>query len=208
MSALKGSFILAGHSKGGNLAVKAAMSVPKKSEARLQAVYNFDGPGFFAPVYKTPEYQLVKDKIFSYFPRFCVVGMMFEHTNQYKIVESSGDGILQHDPFSWNVLGPQFEDAEKFDDISDFIYSSFNAWTEKLDPTERRRFIDTIFDVIYASGVRTNYEIDQNKIVCGGKMIARMAELADAERKSFMRAVKTFVKVAKNNIPMFSVIKI
>ena len=207
MSALKGSFILAGHSKGGNLAVKAAMSVPKKSNGRLKAVYNLDGPGFFAPVYKTTEYQHIKDRVFSYFPKFCVVGMMFEHTNQYKIVNSSADGILQHDPFSWNVLGPQFEDAEKFDDISDFIYSSFNSWATRLDPMERKRFIDTIFDVIYASGAKTNYEIDQNKIVCGGKMIAKLAELSESERKSFLRAIKTFVKVAKDNIPMFSVFK-
>ena len=207
MASLKGSFIITGHSKGGNLSVKGGMSVPKKSLSRLKAVYNFDGPGFFAPVYQTPEFLQIKDKVYSYFPEFCVVGMMFEHTKQYKIVQCSSEGILQHDPFTWNVAGPVFESAANFDEASEFFYSSFNSWAAKLSAQERKKFIDTLFDVIYASGATTNYEIDQNKIVCGGKMIARLAELDETERKAVVRAFKVFVKVAKDNIPMFSVFK-
>ena len=205
MGALKGHFIITGHSKGGNLSVFGGMSVPKKSLGRLDAVYNFDGPGFFAPVYEHPEFQQIKDRVFAFFPEFCVVGMMFEHVNQYKIVACSADGILQHDPFSWNVMGPEFEAAGAFDEASEIFYSSFNAWAKKMSPQDRKKFIDTFFDVIYASGAKTNYEIDQNKILCGGKMIARLAELSEEERKAVVRAFKVFVKVAKDNIPMFSV---
>ena len=207
MAALKGRFIITGHSKGGNLSVKGGMSVPKKSLGRLEAVYNFDGPGFFAPVYERPEFLEIKDRVFAYFPEFCVVGMMFEHTNQYKIVACSAEGILQHDPFTWNVAGPAFETAPAFDEASEFFYSSFNAWAARLLPQERKKFIDTLFDVFYASGAKTNYEIDQNKLVCGGKMLAKLAELNENERKSVTRAIKVFVKVAKDNIPMFSVFK-
>ena len=207
LTALKGTFMLAGHSKGGNLSVKAAMSFPKKALARLESVYNYDGPGFFAPVYASPEFLQIEGKVHSYFPEFCVVGMTFEHTKDYKIVNCSAEGILQHDPFSWNVKGPAFETLEAFDQASEFFHSSFNTWAVKLSAEERKKFIDTLFDVIYASGASTNYEIDQNKIICGGKMLAKLAELNEAERNSVIRAVKTFVKVAKDNIPMFSAFK-
>ena len=207
MAALKGSFIITGHSKGGNLSIKAGMCVPKKSLGRLEAVYNFDGPGFFSPVYKCSEFLQIKDRVFSYFPEFCVVGMMFEYTNQYKIVACSAEGILQHDPFAWNVAGPSFETAPSFDEASEFFHASFNSWAERLAPEERKNFIDTLFDVIYASGAKTNYEIDQNKFVCGTKMLARLAELGEKERKAVTRAIKVFVKVAKDNVPMFSVFK-
>ena len=207
MSSLKGSFIITGHSKGGNLSVKGGMSVSKKSLARLEAVYNFDGPGFFAPVYQSPDFLQIKDRVFAYFPQFCVVGMMFEHTNQYKIVACSAEGILQHDPFTWNVAGPAFETAPAFDEASEIFYSSFNAWAARLSPQERKKFIDTLFEVFYASGAKTNYEIDQNKLVCGGKMLAKLAELSETERKAVTRAIKVFAKVAKDNIPMFSVFK-
>ena len=207
MATLKGNFIITGHSKGGNLCVKGGMSVPAKSIGRLEAVYNFDGPGFFAPVYERPEFQRIKDKVFAFFPEFCVVGMMFEHTKNYRIVECSADGILQHDPFTWNVAGPVFETVSSFDEASEIFYSSFNAWAARLTAQERKKFIDTLFDVFYASGVKTNYEIDQNKIVCGTKMLAKLAELDEVERKAVMRAIKVFVKVAKDNIPMFSVFR-
>lgn len=207
MASLKGSFIITGHSKGGNLSVKGGMSVPSKSLKRLEAVYNFDGPGFFAPVYARPEYMRIRDRVFSYFPQYCVVGMMFEHTEKYKIVASSADRILQHDPFTWNVLGPEFETEDEFDEASEIFYTSFNAWAKKMTPEERKKFIDSFFSVIYASGAKTNYEIDQNKIVCGGKMLAKLAELSEAERKAFKRAIKVFIKVVKDEIPMFSVLK-
>lgn len=207
MDALKGSFILTGHSKGGNLAVRAGMSIPAKSIGRLEAVYNYDGPGFPAQVYKSPSFLQIKDRLFSFFPHFCVVGMLFEHTNKYKIVDCAAEGILQHDPFAWKVLGPEFQLMSGFDEISAFVASSFNTWTKSLPIEDRKKFIDTFFDVMLASGVKTNYEIDQNKIVCGGKMIAKLTELSESERKSFKHALKVFVKVAKNNIPMFNVFK-
>lgn len=207
MAALKGHFILTGHSKGGNLSVFGGMSLPKKSLARLNAVYNFDGPGFFAPVYERPEYKQIKDRIFAFFPEFCVVGMMFEHVNQYKIVKCSADGILQHDPFSWNLMGPEFEAAEAFDEASEIFYTSFNAWANTMTDEERKKFIDSFFSVIYASGAKTNYEIDQNKIICGGKMLAKLAELTEEERKAFKKAIKVFIKVVKDEIPMFTVFK-
>lgn len=207
MAALKGHFILTGHSKGGNLSVFGGMSLPKKSLARLDAVYNFDGPGFFAPVYERPEYKQIKDRIFAFFPEFCVVGMMFEHVNQYKIVKCSADGILQHDPFSWNLMGPEFEAAQGFDEASQIFYTSFNAWANTMTDEERKKFIDSFFSVIYASGAKTNYEIDQNKIICGGKMLARLTELSEDERKAFKKAIKVFIKVVKDEIPMFTVFK-
>ena len=207
MNELKGQFVITGHSKGGNLSVKGGMSVEKKNIRRLDAVYNFDGPGFFAPVYQTPEFLQIKDKVQAFFPQFCVVGMMFEHTSPFTIVSCSAEGILQHDPFTWKVMGPDFVPEQTFDDNSSIFYASFNDWAARLSAQERKKFIDTVFDVIYASGAKTNYEIEQNKLVCGGKMIERLSELEEGERKSFQRAIKVMLKVAKNHVPMFSVLK-
>lgn len=205
MSSLKGDFIVTGHSKGGNLSVKAGMSVEKKDQKRLECVYNFDGPGFFKPVYQSQGFLQIKDKLLAYFPEFCIVGMMFEHSPSYTIVACDAEGILQHDPFTWNVMGAGFVEAPKFDDASKIFYSSFNDWTERLSTENRKKFIDTFFSVINASGAKTNYQIEQNMIGCGTKMLARLAELEEEERKAFGRAIKMLVKAAKNNIPMFNV---
>ena len=205
MSCLKGKFIITGHSKGGNLSVKAGMSVQKKDQKRLEAVYNFDGPGFFKEVYQTPEFLQIKDKLKAYFPEFCIVGMMFEHSPSYSIVACDADGILQHDPFTWNVMAADFVQAPKLDEASKIFYSSFNDWTERLSAEDRKKFIDTFFSVINASGVSTNYQIEQNMLGCGTKMLARLAELEEDERKAFNHAIKMLASAAKNHIPMFNV---
>ena len=42
----EGPIILVGHSKGGNLAIYAAMNADPKVRKRIQHVYSLDGPGF------------------------------------------------------------------------------------------------------------------------------------------------------------------
>jgi hypothetical protein len=46
LNQLVGDIIIGGHSKGGNLAVYAAMNVPTEHAKRIVSVYNNDGPGF------------------------------------------------------------------------------------------------------------------------------------------------------------------
>ena len=41
-----GEITVGGHSKGGNLAVYAAVSAPERVKKRINTVYNLDGPGF------------------------------------------------------------------------------------------------------------------------------------------------------------------
>ena len=38
-------------------------------------------------------------------------------------------------------------------------------------------------------------------------MLAKLAELSEEERKAFKKAIKVFIKVVKDEIPMFSVFK-
>lgn len=52
-----GKIYIGGHSKGGNLAVYAAMTEGYKHRDRVVRIHNFDGPGFLEEYVKTTEYQ-------------------------------------------------------------------------------------------------------------------------------------------------------
>lgn len=205
MEELSGKIYVAGHSKGANLAVKAALCVDSKQLNRIAKVYNFDGPGFSAGTYKEPQFLQLEAKIESYFPEFCVVGMLFEHTEKFQIVSSTENGVMQHDPFSWEIKGGGFEQAQDFDKASKLLHQSFNEWTEKLSAEEKKEFIDTFFDIVYASGVKTNYEIDQNKLVCGTKMLTRLSELEENKRESVTKGIHKMIEAVKGNLPLFSI---
>lgn len=106
MSDMPGRFMLGGHSKGGNLAVFAAANLPKHMQRRLTAIYNNDGPGFQSKVINSTGYQNIVEKVNTYLPKSSVVGMILEHSGDYKVVGSFETGIMQHDAFSWGCADP------------------------------------------------------------------------------------------------------
>lgn len=67
-----------GHSKGGSLAVYAAMMCEEGRE-RIVRVYSNDGPGFCPQLLDTEKCSAVASKIVRIVPEFCVVGKLFEN---------------------------------------------------------------------------------------------------------------------------------
>ena len=104
----RGRLRVGGHSKGGNLAVYAAAHTPQPVQARLEAVYNNDGPGFCAGALDETGYAAVRERIRTFVPQTSIVGMLLDHEERYTVVRSRQVGLLQHDPFSWQVEWPDF----------------------------------------------------------------------------------------------------
>lgn len=105
---------IGGHSKGGNLSVYAAVKAPAAVQDRIVRVYNNDGPGFAKPLVGTPEHTRVADRILTVVPQSSVVGQLLEHEQNVEIVRSDAEGMLQHDGFSWQVVGDHFIHLDGF----------------------------------------------------------------------------------------------
>ena len=96
---------IGGHSKGGNVAVYAAVFAGNKIQDRIINVTNHDGPGCDETIIEKPEYKRILDKLYTYIPQSSVIGRLLEHEEKYKVVKSLEKGIMQHDIYSWQVLG-------------------------------------------------------------------------------------------------------
>ena len=105
---LWGPLRVGGHSKGGNLAVYASAFCGRRFQKRIVSVYNNDGPGFDESVIATEGFQIIGERLHAYVPQSSIIGMLLEHAEQYAIVHSGQKGIMQHDPYSWSVLGKEF----------------------------------------------------------------------------------------------------
>ena len=70
--------IFGGHSKGGNLAVFAAMNCDEEIKRRISKIYNMDGPGFCPDFLEQYDYNGIKDKILKIVPDESFVGMLLE----------------------------------------------------------------------------------------------------------------------------------
>lgn len=201
--AFKGSFVLTGHSKGGNLVINTAVKCSKTLQKRIKEIYNFDGPGFSRDFFEQESYKNVENKIFSFYPGFSVVGMIFHHPKNFEIVKSEGFAFWQHDAMSWQIMGADFINEASFTDESKLFYKAFNEWIDKLDNSQRHNFVDTLFGILEASGAKTNSDIEKEAVKSTAKMIAAYAELDKARRKEMLKILKLFKNVIADDIPIF-----
>ena len=140
--------MVAGHSKGGNMAVYAAARCQPELQERITAVHNHDGPGFQAAVIAEPGYRAILPKVRTFVPQSSVVGMLLAHEEPYTVVKSRQLSLLQHDPYSWEVLGGDFVRLEEVDENSRFLDGTIKTWLSQTSREERNDFVDAIYELL------------------------------------------------------------
>ena len=177
------TFMLGGHSKGGNLAVYAAASASEEIQNRIVSVWSNDGPGFQNEMLISDGYQRIAFAVHHIVPKSSVVGMLLAHDEHYKIVDSSQVGLLQHDGFSWVVSGNHFIELEELTIQSVKADRAISKWLQGLSLEERRQFVDCLFDVLYASGVTTLSEVRRDKLKALTASLPRVKEIPKDNRE-------------------------
>lgn len=197
---LKGKIRIGGHSKGGNLAMYASAVVDKKISERILCIYNNDGPGFYEARVKSPEFVRIAEKVESCYPQFSIVGMLFQHIGKQIFVESDEIGVMQHDPFSWHIMGKDFVVLENNDYGSKFFHNTFNEWISKLEPARREIFVDTVFKIIESTDAKTNTELELNFARNSVKVLKAINKLDPEMRKICKETVIEFFKAGHSQL--------
>ena len=143
--------IVGGHSKGGNLAAYAGMFVDEATRARIQTVYNFDGPAFNEATISSEEFGKVDMRIRTFVPQSSMIGILMWHREPFTIVRSNGVGVFQHDAYTWQIMGGDFIKLSERTGHSHFADDTIKRWLEELKPDMRRQAIDGIYAVLSAS---------------------------------------------------------
>ena len=191
---------IGGHSKGGNIAVYAATFVPKEIKDRIINVYNNDGPGFCDDVIETPEYQDMIKKVHTYIPQSSVIGRLMNHREKYTVVESVQKGIMQHDLYSWQVIGTEFVTLEEVTNGSEFVDKTIKNWLENVEPEKREQVIDVVFDILNTTDAQTMKELRTNWFSSARTMMASYKNIDNETKDMIWKAVGELLKSAKNNI--------
>lgn len=151
-----GKLILAGHSKGGNLAVYAAVHCDPAIRERITAVYSNDGPGFGKNILDDPDYVQIRPRICNLVPQSSVVGMLLEHDENYTVVKSrQKSGFLQHNGLSWEILGNSFVHLEDVNPESRKIDRTVNQWIRDMTPEQREEFAEAVYQLFSVDGAQT-----------------------------------------------------
>lgn len=156
-----GPLRLCGHSKGGNLAVFAAAKAGKAVQKRITAVYNHDGPGFTQYLLNDKGYLHMLPRIHTYVPQSSIIGLLLEHEDPYTIIKSDQISILQHEPYSWEVLGNDFIRMKEITPDSRLVNETIKTWLMDMNKQERNAFVDALFDLLAAGDADHTNEILQ-----------------------------------------------
>ena len=194
----KKSVRIIGHSKGGNLAIYASVFCNKKIKKKILDVYNFDGPGFMDNVIDSVEYSEVVDKIHNYIPQSSIVGRMLKHKGELTVVKSIEKGIMQHDLYSWQLLGDKFIESE-LTNSSEFIDKTLTEWLQNVSPEQRKNFVNTLFEILDATGAKSFSELSQRKFTAAKTIITKYQSLDDESKEYVNRALNMFLVSGKDS---------
>lgn len=170
-----------GHSKGGNLAVYAAVNTTERLKSRIIQVFNNDGPGFKEKIIGSTAYQSIADKIVTLVPQSSVIGMLLEHEENYTVVQSTQKGLLQHDGFSWEVLGNHFVHLKNISPETQLIDVTIKRFLNELSDMQREQFTNVLFDILSSN--------NEAKTI---------TDLREDSWKSIISMVKTFSQLDQN----------
>ncbi len=188
--ATQGKIYCGGHSKGGNLAVYATVKASEQTRKKIITAYSNDGPGFGEGFVSGADYQTIKEKIRTIVPESSVVGMLLEHEENYVVIKSTQVGILQHDSFSWEVLGGRFIYLENVSEESRRIDSTLKEWLGDMDKKQREEFVEAVYETLSATNATTLTDISTDKI----KLLRAWGNLGEENKSIIMKSIKLLFK--------------
>lgn len=189
-------FYIGGHSKGGNLAVYAAMNCDPSVQERIIKIYSMDGPGFRPEVLERCDFSRIEDRTCKILPHSSLVGMLFEKDIRYQVVESRTFGLAQHNPFTWLVRDGHFETVSDIYETRRFMDDTLNEWILSLDEKSLRTFVDTLFQVLSASESDNLIDFTANLKRSLTGVLGAMKDLDEDTQKALRQTVKSLFEIA------------
>lgn len=185
---------VSGHSKGGNVAVYAVSQSAPVIRDRVLEVYNQEGPGFSAEFLEDPGYRSILPKIRTYLPQGSMIGVVLYRAEPVIIVQSHETGIMQHDPFSWNICGTAITRMDALNANSRFFRLTMENWLAGFDMDDRVRLVNMLYDLLTSGDVEVMDDILQPK-----SLINYVARLRGSEliRKYLASDLNSLLKAAR-----------
>lgn len=191
---------ITGHSKGGNLAVYAAVCAGEKVQKRILSVHNNDGPGFLGDLRESEEYLRLASRITTVVPQSSVVGRLLEHDWKLDVVHSTASGMMQHDGFSWEVLGNAFVRLSEFSREGKVMDETIDRWTESLSPQQREAFANAVYEILTATGAKTLSDLRGEKFTAAAAIVKTYTTLDRDTRHALSAALRSLVEIGAQSI--------
>lgn len=154
------SIIVGGHSKGGNLALVAAMGCNALVRAKIKTVYNFDGPGLLQNEIESKNYKRILPKYCHIIPDDSLVGIILNSPKDI-VVKSKISGPLAHNIVYWEIENDHLQ-RNKLSSFSKELRIGLKSYLESHSKEELKIVINNLDKVCQKANVTSLIEFKQD----------------------------------------------
>jgi hypothetical protein len=137
-----------GHSKGANLALYSTLHSNSHVQKKIEKTIGFDGPGLIEDINEIDDFERNIKKVVFYVPDTTIIGALFDHYEEVKVVSSIEKGLYQHDVFSWEVLGNDFVYVDERTEESLHIEQKIKKMISEIDEATRLRLVNEGYNIL------------------------------------------------------------
>lgn len=149
-------YIVLGHSKGGNLALYAALNCKENIKNKIIKTISYDGPGIIG-CSKLPENYI------KIMPSNSIVGLIFDNNDDKLIIKSNGNTLEQHFIKNWQIISNKFENVDKLEDSALLYKIIIDSFINKTTNEDRKEFVDKLFEAIYENNIELFSNLDTSE---------------------------------------------
>ena len=187
------SLVLAGHSKGGTLALYSSLKAGDDLFSRIETIYSFDAPGLASSLTVSPRWKEVLEKTESFVPSSSVIGMLFNTSEKAKVVRSDSIGIMQHDALTWCTKRETFIFEKDVSILSRLHSASMRSFLSSTTKEEREILVSVIYRVLSSVKEENVFRIPLVILERLDLFNSELLSLTDKEKKILRKLFRAFM---------------
>ena len=125
--------------------------------------------------------------------------MLLEHKEKYTIVKSIEKGVMQHDVYSWQVLGTKFVILREITNGSKFIDKTIKNWLEGLDLQTREQVIDIVFEIVNSTNAKRVEDLKLSAMKNAKIILSSYKQLEPENKKMITATITALLGIVRNN---------
>ena len=138
----------------------------------------------------------VRTVIHTYIPQSSIIGRLLNHQEEITILKSTQTGIMQHDLYTWQVLGGEFV-KDELTNSSEFIDKTITNWLKEVSPEQRGEFFDTLFDILNTTEAKTLSELSKNKLETAKRLLESYKHIDDESKELLTKTLSVLFQSAR-----------
>lgn len=204
MDKYQGRFYLSGHSKGGNIALYAAMNLDLENQNKIIKILDFDGPGFNFDLVRTSKYLAIQKKYFKFVPKDDIIGLLLNHSDEYQVVDSKSIGFFQHDLYFWKIKDNGFIKLDDTSVLSKIFNKTILDWLSSMSIEERYDCVMAADDFFKKANITSLNQIKKLSFKTMKNLISSTVHLPFQQKKMLagliLRMMRFYIKNSVNQI--------